>query len=67
MFTLAKFQPDLPGVMALKSGNNKKIDLYSKYWENQLQVLTKTDVIYEWNVERICNLHHRVHHASIVG
>jgi len=33
MYALAKFQPVMPltfGVMALQSGNNKKIDLYSK-------------------------------------
>jgi len=44
MYTLVKFQPDMPiilGVMALQSGNNKKIDLYSKHWEYKLQALTK--------------------------
>jgi len=49
MYVLAKFQPNMPimlGVMALQSGNNKKIDLNSKYWENRLQVLTKTDVTF---------------------
>jgi len=33
MYALAKFQSDMPitwGVMALQSGDNKKIDLYSK-------------------------------------
>jgi len=53
MYALAKFQPNMPitlGVIALQSGNNKKIDLYSKHWENKLQALTKTDVTYEWKV-----------------
>jgi len=53
MYALTKFQPDMPitlGVMALQSGNNKKIDLYSKHWENKLQALTKTAVVYEWKV-----------------
>jgi len=36
--------------MALQSGSNKKIDLYSKLWENKLQAFTKADVIYKCNV-----------------
>jgi len=67
MYALAKFQPDMPialRVMALQSGNNKKINLYSKHWENKLQALTKTDVTYEWNVARSCNLHHHVCHEQ---
>jgi len=34
MYAPAKFEPDMPitlGVMALQSGDNKKIDLYSKH------------------------------------
>jgi len=40
MYALVKFQPDMPitlGLLALQSGNSKKIDLYSKHWENKLQ------------------------------
>jgi len=67
MYSQAKFQPDMPiifGVMALQRGNNKKIYLYSKHWENKLQALTKTDVTYEWNITGSCNLHHRVYHEQ---
>ena len=35
-------------VTALQDGSNRKIVLYSKYKENKLQPLTKTDVPYEW-------------------
>ena len=51
-----KFQPDMPitlGVIALTSGNSKKIDFYSKHWENKLQALTKMDVTYKWNVTQL--------------
>jgi len=60
MCALAKFQPDMPitSVKALKSGSNKKIHLYRKHWENKLQVRTKMDVTYEWNVTQSCKLHH---------
>jgi len=74
MYALAKFQTDMPiilGVMALQSGNNKKMDLYSKHWENKLQTLTKMDITYEWNVTWSCNLHDPVRHeqarVSILG
>jgi len=46
-YALAKFQSSMPiilGVTVLQSGNSKKINLYSKHWENKLQVLTKMDV-----------------------
>jgi len=42
MYALAKFQPDMLitlEAVVLQSGSNKKIDLYSKHWENKLQVL----------------------------
>jgi len=67
MYALTKFQLDMPlalGVMALQSGIIKKIDLYSNHWENKLQVLTKMDATYEWNVTRSFNLHHRVRHEQ---
>ena len=44
VYALAKFYPCMPttfGVTALQSSNNRKIDLYSKYWENTLHALTK--------------------------
>jgi len=67
MYALAKFQPDIPitfGGMVLQSSNSKKINLYSKQWENKLQALTKVDVTYERNVTQSCNLHHRVSHEK---
>jgi len=48
--------------MALQNSNSKTIDLYSKHWENKLQVLIKMLVTYKWNVTQSCNLHHHVHH-----
>ena len=45
MYALAKFQPHMATtfeVTALQSSNNRKIDLYSKYWENKLHAFTKT-------------------------
>ena len=62
---LAKFQPCMLttfGVTALKSSSNRMIDLYSKYLENKLQVLTKMTVTYKRNAVLHCNLHHRVRH-----
>ena len=44
------------------SSSNRKIDFYSKYRENKLQTLTKTNVTYEWSEVRNRNLHHRVCH-----
>ena len=44
MFVLAKFQLHILKtfeVTALKSSSNRKIYLYSKRWENKLQVLSK--------------------------
>jgi len=67
MYALAKFQSDNPitlGVRILQNANNKKIDLYSKHWENKLQALTKADVTYERNVTQSCNLHHHVCHEE---
>ena len=65
VYALAKFQPCMPttfGVTALQSSSNRKIDLYSKYWENILQLLTKTIVTYKRNAVQSCNLRHRVRH-----
>ena len=65
MHAQAKFQPCMPttfGVTALQSSSNRKIDLYSKYWENKLQVLTKTTVTYKCNAVQSCNFHHHVRH-----
>jgi len=64
MYALVKFQLDMQISLALQSSNNKKIILYSKHWENELQALTNTDITYEWNVTQSCNLHHRVHHKQ---
>ena len=50
VYPLAKFQPHIQitlGVTVLQSSNNRKIDLYRKYRENKLQVLTKTVVTYQ--------------------
>ena len=44
MYVLAKFQLHILKtfeVITLQSSGNRKIDLYSKYKENKLQVLTK--------------------------
>ena len=52
MYVLAKFQLHILKafkITTLQSSSNRKIDLYSKYRENKLQVLTKTDVTYEWS------------------
>ena len=52
MYVMAKIQLHILKcfeVTALQSSSNRKIDLYSKYWENKLQALTKTDVTYEWS------------------
>ena len=65
MYLLAKFQLSILkafDVTAVQSSNNRKIDLYSKYWENKLQALTKTDVTYEWSDAQTQNLHHHVRH-----
>jgi len=52
MYVLAKFQLCILKpfeVTALQSSRNRKIDFYSKYRENKLQTLPKTDVTYEWS------------------
>ena len=36
--------------------------MYSKYKENKLQVLSKTNVTYEWSEVRTRNLHYHVCH-----
>ena len=65
MCALSKFQLRILKafeVTVLQSTSNRKIDLYSKYRENKLQVLTKTDVTYKWSEVRTRNLHYRVRH-----
>ena len=65
MYLLVKFQLRILKafeVTALQSSSNKKIDLYSKYRENKLQVFTKTDVTYEWSKAQTQDLHHPVRH-----
>jgi len=50
VYSLARLQLHIPitlGVTALWSSSNRKINLYSRYWENKLQALTKTMVTYE--------------------
>ena len=49
-------------VTALRSSNNRKINLHSKYWENKLQMLTKMAVTYKHKAVQHCNLHHCVCH-----
>jgi len=45
-----QYRPTLLWSYGLHSGNSRKIDLHSKHWQNKLQVLTKTNVTYKWNV-----------------
>ena len=66
MYLLAKFQLHVLKLLKLQpykvAAIRIKIDLYSKYWENKLQALTKTDVTYKWNDAQTQNLHHCVCH-----
>ena len=65
MYVLAKFQLCIlkaNEVIALQNHSNRKINLYSKYKENKLQVPTKTDVTYEWSEAQTQKLHHRIRH-----
>ena len=48
------------GVTVPQSSNNRKIDLYSEYWENKLQALTKTVVTYQWIEVRRYNVDCRI-------
>ena len=64
MYPLAKFQPHMPGVTALQSSNNRKIDLYSKYRENKLQAFTKMVVTSQRIEVRSYNFHRRVCHEQ---
>ena len=50
------------GGTALQSSSNGKINVYSKYRKNELQMLTKMIVTNERNVIQSRNVHHRVHH-----
>jgi len=51
MYALEKFPPRIlnayEGTTLRSSNKNRKIDLYSKYTENKLQVVPKMDVTYE--------------------
>ena len=38
----------------------QKDQLYNKHWENTLQVLTKTAIIFEYNAVKTRNLYYRV-------
>ena len=49
-------------VTDLQSSSNRKIDLYNKYRENNLQTLTKMSVTLEWSAAETQNL---CHHVSI--
>ena len=63
MYLLAKFQLRILKaieVTALQSNSNRKIDLYSKHRENNLQALPKTDVTYKWSEVGTRILHHHV-------
>ena len=63
VYPLAKFQLHKPialEVTALQSSNNRKINLYSKYGENKLQVPTKMVVTYQRIEVWSYNFHHRV-------
>ena len=65
MYPLVKFQLRILKafqVTALQSSSNRKVDLYSKYRENKLQALAKTDVTYEWSAAQTQDWHHRVCH-----
>ena len=56
MYALEKFQLNMPnafGVTLQQSSYTRKINLYSKHWENKSQALTKTVVTLEYNTE-IC-------------
>ena len=65
MHDSAKFRLHMPSTYwnySLRSSDTTKIDLYGKHWENKLQVLTKTAVLFEYNAVQTCNLYDRVHH-----
>ena len=65
MYSLVRFQLRMPitlGTTALRSSSNRKINLYARYWENKLQVLTKMMVTYEQKKILSYNLHHHVCH-----
>ena len=65
MYVVAKFQLHIPRIFkvtTLQDSSNRKIDLYSKYQENKLPVLIKTDVTYKWSDVQTQSLHHHVCH-----
>ena len=65
MYVPAKFQLRILKafeVTALQNNSNRKIDLYSKHRENELQALPKTNVTYEWSEVGTRILHHHVRH-----
>jgi len=70
MHVMAKFQLHILKafeVTALQSSSNRKINLYSKYKENKLQALPKTDVTYEWSEVQTQILYHHVCHEMRNG
>ena len=65
LYVLAKFQLNILKTFeatVLQISRSRKIDLYSKYRENELQALTKADVTYEWSDGKTQDLHHHVCH-----
>ena len=65
LYMLAKFQLRIlkaSEVTALQSSNNRKIDLWSKHRENELYMLPKVDVTYEWSEVGTQILHHHICH-----
>ena len=65
MYVVAKFQLHIPRsfkVTTLQDSSNRKINLYSKYQENKLPVVIKTDVTYKWSDVLTQSLHHHVCH-----
>ena len=70
MYVLAKLQLRILKafeVTALQSNSNRKIDLYSKHRENELQALHKMDVTYKWSEVGTRILCHHVRHERRNG
>ena len=62
MYVLAKFQLKTVEVIALQSSSSKKINLYSMYRKNKLQLFIKTNLTCKRSDLQTQNLHHRVRH-----
>jgi len=61
MYVLEKFKHRILKafeVTAVQSSYNRKIDMYSKYRENKVLALIKTNVTYKWSNAQTRNLHH---------